>query len=289
MSDVIVVTGATGNVGRSLVEQLLAAGAPVRALTRDPERAALPSGAAVERAAFGTGEALGPLFTGADAVFLNLTAVGADAGRVLDAAAAAGVRRVVLLSSTTVTGTPADRDNAIAARHAAVEEAIRASGLEWTFVRGGMFATNALTWYAPQIRAGDVVRGPYADAVAAPVHEADLAAVAAAALLDRDGTHRGAVYRVTGPRALTAAEQVRTIGEAIGRDLRFEELPRQDAVRRLTEQGMPPQFAESLLDTFAAMVGGEPEISHDTERVTGRPGLDYARWAADHAADFTAG
>ncbi len=284
----IVVTGATGNVGRSLVEQLLAAGAPVRALTRDPARAALPAGAAVERAAFGAGEVLDPLFAGAEAVFLNLSAVGPDAGRVLDAAVAAGVRRVVLLSSTTVTDTPADREDAIAARHAAVEDAIRASGLEWTFVRGGMFATNALSWYAPQIRAGDVVRGPYAEAAAAPVHEADLAAVAAAALLDRDGTHRSAVYRVTGPRALTAAGQVRTIGEAIGRDLRFEELPRQDAVRQMTAQGMPPQFAESLLDAFAAMVGSEPEITHDTERVTGRPGLDYARWAADHAADFAA-
>jgi uncharacterized protein YbjT (DUF2867 family) len=291
---VIVVTGATGNIGRALVHQLLAEDAPVRALTRNPERAGLPAQAETVRAQFGSGEQPGggqplePLLDGADAVFLNPAAANGDAATALiDAAAKSGVRRIVMLSSSSITDIPTDEEHIIPRMHIAIERAIRDSGLEWTFIRGGMFTTNTLQW-AEQIRHGDVVRGPYAQATAALVHEKDLAALAAAGLLDRVGAHDGAVYTATGSESLTTAEQVATVGRAIGRDLRYEELPHEAALEAMTQrQGVPREIAENLLDYLAKLVGRPTQISHDVECVTGRPALSYAQWAADHAADFT--
>jgi hypothetical protein len=165
---------------------------------------------------------LEPFLDGVDAVFLNPAAVNGDAATALiDAAVKSGVRRIVMLSSSSITDIPSDEEHVIPRMHIAIEQAIRDSGLEWTFIRGGMFATNTLQW-AEQIRHGDVVRGPYAQATAALVHEKDLAALAAAGLLDRSGAHDGAVYTVTGSESLTTAEQVATVGRAIGRDLRYE-------------------------------------------------------------------
>ncbi len=282
----IVVTGATGNVGRPLVDLLLSEGESVRALTRAPERAGLPQAAETVRADFTDGATrFEPLLAGADALYLNIAGTGSEAAAALvEAAAKAGVRRVVFLSSAGVTDTPADDDNAISHMHAVVERAIRDSGLRWTFVRPGMFAANTLAW-AEQIRRGGVVRGPFADAVAVPVHEADIAAVSAAALTDRTGAHDGVVHHVTGPAGLTSVEMVRTIGEAIGRELRFEELTREEALRWMTEvQGVPRPIAEAVL----SWTGREEaaRVTPDVERVTGRPARTYAQWVADHVEAF---
>lgn len=149
----IVVTGATGNIGRCLVDRLLADGAAVRALTRDPARAALPAGAETVRADLTGAQDLAPLLAGADALFLNLAAGGGQAVTALvDAAVAAGVRRIVLNSSMAVTDTAADDSNHIARMHADVERTVRDSGLEWTFVRGSNYSTNTLAWARRSVR-----------------------------------------------------------------------------------------------------------------------------------------
>jgi len=283
----IVVTGATGVIGRSLVDQLLAAGAKVRALTRDPDRAALP-GTVETVSAEPAGRALEGLLEGAEALWLNPAA--AQGGEALDlvrAAASSGVQRVALLSAAPITGTAADDENPILRWHAGIERAIRDSGVDWTFVRSTVFAANALMW-ADQIRHGDTVYWPYAGAVGAPAHEKDIAAVAAAALLDRDGTHRGAVYVVTGGEALDRTEQLATIGRAIGRDLHYQEIPPEAALERMTSTGLSREHALGALKVTAAAVGQPAAISPDVERVTGRPALTFTQWAADHAADFAA-
>ncbi|WP_143667991.1 SDR family oxidoreductase, partial [Streptomyces carpinensis] len=170
----IVVTGATGNVGRALVDRLLAADRPVRALTRDPRRAALPEGAEVVRFRADDPAAL---FTGARKLFLYVQAAGDRTAALLAAARDAGVRHVVLLSSAIITQ-GADETHPIHVMHATAERQIRDSGLDWTFLRPGAFATNSLQW-APQIRAGNTaVRGVFADGLTAPIHEDDIAAVA---------------------------------------------------------------------------------------------------------------
>ncbi|MFI2199437.1 NAD(P)H-binding protein [Streptomyces sp. NPDC020192] len=271
----ILVTGATGNVGRALVDRLLAAGAPVRALTRDPERAALPEGAEVVR--FDPDDPAA-LFDGATALYLYAQA-GTPA--LLDAARAHGVKHVVLLSSAII-HEGADETHPIHVMHATVERHIRDSGLDWTFLRPGGFATNALQW-ASQIRAGDTVRGVYPGALSAPIHEDDMAAVAERVLLD--GGHQGAVYRLTGPQATTNAEQVAAIGAAVGRELTYVEVDASEAGPELFPH-VPPQMLERLLRTYESTVGVAPEINDTVEKLTGTPARPFTQWARDHVEDF---
>ncbi|UKY52036.1 NAD(P)H-binding protein [Streptomyces inhibens] len=284
----IVVTGATGNIGRSLVGRLLAEGAAVRALTRDPARAGLPAEAEVVRADLTGADDLAPLLAGAEALFLNLAAGGDRAATaVLDAAVKAGVRRVVLNSSMAVTDTPADDTNHIARMHAGLERAVRDSGLEWTFVRGGNYSTNTLAW-APSIRESGVVRDAHPGAQGAPVHEADLADVAAVALLDRSGAHQGQAYLVTGPEVVTIAEQVAEIGRAIGRETRVERISEEEAAEAMSGPHFPKEAALELVKRFGEMVDAPSfPVSDVVERVTGHPGRTFAQWARDHAADFS--
>ncbi|MEU6377951.1 NmrA family NAD(P)-binding protein [Streptomyces sp. NPDC046909] len=269
----IVVTGATGNVGRALVERLLAAGRPVRALTRDPQRAALPDGAEVMRL-----HPDEPLFEGATQLFLYAQA-GTD---LLDAARASGVRHVVLLSSGIIQE-GADETHPIHVMHATVERALRDSGLDWTFLRPHAFATNALQ-YAPQIRTGaGTVRGVFADALSAPIHEDDIAAVAERTLLDPG--HEGTAPRLTGPAATTNTDQITAIGRALGRDLHFTEIPPEQAGPELFPH-VPPHLLPGLLKSFEATVGVPPEITDTVEKITGTPARTFEQWAKDHADAF---
>ncbi|MBA3945808.1 MAG: NAD(P)H-binding protein, partial [Herpetosiphonaceae bacterium] len=242
------VSGATGNVGRNVVAQLVAAGVAVRALTRHPATANLPESVEVVGGDLLQPEAFGPALEGITGVFL-MTVPG-SVEPFLTAAKQHGVRRVVLLSSASV-GDDGAHMNAIGVRHKAVERAIEESGLEWAFVRPASFAVNALQW-SSQIRAGGVVRGPYAEATSTPIHERDIAAVAVHALLE--GGHMRAKYMLTGPESLTQAEQVRLIGEAIGRDVQFEEIPVEIA-RQTMLQRAPEGVVNSLLDYQAKSVG----------------------------------
>lgn len=279
----IVVTGATGNVGRALVTQLTAAQAPVRALTRDPGRARLPAG--VEAARFDPAAQpadLAPLFDGASALFLHVAAVGDHADEVLAAARKGGVQHVVMLSSGIVEE-GADETHPIYVMHADVEERVRRSGLDWTFLRPNAFAVNSFQW-ADQIRAGDTVRGPFAGALTAPIHEADIAAVAARAFLD-DG-HRGVAHRLTGPTAVSTEEQIHTIGQTLGRDLRFVEVPPEEVTEDMFPH-VPATMLPSLLEAFAEVVGVAPEITSTVESVTGTPARTFTEWARDHKDAFS--
>ncbi|MGY0059219.1 NmrA family NAD(P)-binding protein [Streptomyces sp. LZ34] len=272
----IVVTGATGNVGRHVVDELVAAGAEVRALTRDPQAARLPEGVQVARTADL------PL-DGADAVFLNPAVVWQKGGgELLREAERAGVRRIVTLSSSAAV--EPGPGNVIGNHHHELETEIEASGLAWTHVRPGAFASNALQWVA-QIRKGDVVYGAYAQAHTAPIHEADIGAVAARALLGED--YAGQAPVLSGPQSLTFAEQVAVIGEVLGRPLRYEEIPPEAAREAMTGGGVPAEIADTLLRLFEGAVGRPAEISPETERITGRPGRTFAQWASDHAAAFS--
>ncbi|MGW5865443.1 NAD(P)H-binding protein [Streptomyces sp. NPDC055239] len=280
----IVATGATGNVGRALVTQLTAARTPVRALTRDPQRAQLPQGAEVARFdPAAEPAALAPLFDGASALFLHRAAVGEHTDAILAAARKGGVQRVVVLSSGIIQD-GADETHPIYVVHADLEKRVRESGLDWTSLRPNAFATNSLQW-ADQIRAGDTVRGPFAGALTAPIHEADIAAVAVRALLD-DG-HRGAVHHLTGPTAVSTDEQIHAIGRALGRDLRFDELPPEEVTEEMFPH-VPAAMLPALLKSFAAAVGAAPEITTTVESVTGTPARTFAEWARDHRDDFRA-
>jgi uncharacterized protein YbjT (DUF2867 family) len=173
--------------------------------------------------------------------------------------------------------------NPVAALHARIEGLIEASDLRWTFLRPGIFAANALSWWAPQIRAGDVVRWPYAAVPTAPIHERDIAAVAVRALLETG--HDGADYVLTGPQSLSHLDQVLTIGEVIDRPLRFEELS-PEAARRELIAIMPASIVNMLLAAWAAAASRPALVTSTVAEITGTPARTFRDWATDHAARF---
>ncbi|MEV7008813.1 NAD(P)H-binding protein [Streptosporangium sp. NPDC051022] len=279
----ILVTGATGNVGRSLVSQLRNAGVAVRALARTPESAALPDGVEAVRGDLTAPDTLEAALDGIDAVFLVWPALSAEtAPPVLDVIAR-HARRIVYLSAHGVPDEPGREVDPIIGFHSAVERSIEGTGLEWTFLRAGGFAANTLGW-AAQIRADGVVRWPYGEAARSLVHEHDIAAVAVRALTE-DG-HAGAKYHLTGPEVLTQAEQVRVIGEVIGRPLRWEEISRETARERMLAEGWPAAFADGALDAWAGLVARPEVVSPAVEKLTGTPARTFREWAADHADAF---
>ena len=277
----ILVTGATGTVGRQVVSQLVAAGARVRAMTRNPDSADLPPEVEVVRADLTIPETLDRCLDGVDTVFLAWTAPGSAAPAAVDIIAGRA-RRIVFLTSPHRTPHPFfQQPNPLATMFTEIERLIEASGLRWTFLRPGMFAANALSWWAPQIRAGDIVRWPYADAPTAPIHERDIAAVAACTLLDPG--HESADYVLTGPESLTQREQVATIGEVIGRPLRMEEISPDNA--RL-ELGFPSPAMNMLLNAWAAAIGQPAFITDTVAEITGHGARTFRDWVIDHAEEF---
>ncbi|MBC6457116.1 NAD(P)H-binding protein [Actinomadura sp. HBU206391] len=279
------VTGATGNVGRHVVSQLSSTGAAVRALTRDPGAARLPDGVEVVRGDLSEPGGLGAALAGVESVFLVWPTLSADhAAPATLETIAKHARRVVYLSARGVPDASEDQTaESILGSHARIERLIERSGMEWTFLRPGGFATNTLAW-APQIRAGGVVRWIHGKAGRSLIHERDIAAVAARVLTE-DG-HATKKYELTGPETLTQIEQVHAIGTAIGRPLRFEEFSLDAARQQMLAQGMPPDLVDPILNGHAAMVSDPESVTDAVEELTGTPARTYLQWAIDHADDF---
>nr|WP_042179315.1 NAD(P)H-binding protein [Kibdelosporangium sp. MJ126-NF4]CEL13755.1 Oxidoreductase [Kibdelosporangium sp. MJ126-NF4]CTQ99441.1 Oxidoreductase [Kibdelosporangium sp. MJ126-NF4] len=282
----ILVTGATGTVGRVVVDQLLAAGQRVRALTRNPATAALPEGVQVVGADLAQPDTLRGVFDGVDRMFylggvLDPARAADITGQAVELAARAGVRGIVHLSGIAVTvRRPGSYEMLLD-----IEQVIEASGLEWTHVRPGEFAVNKLDTWGQSIRAEDVVRNAFPDALGVPIHEADIAEVATVALT-RDG-HAGRAYSLSGPQALSHREQAAAIGDGLGREIRFEAVTYGQARSAYIQAGIPMDIAEYILGYQAEYAEEPPAVSPDFERVTGRAGRTLAVWAADHAAELT--
>ena len=276
----ILVTGATGAVGRHLVATLAARGASVRALTRKPADVSLPDGVEVVGGDLTDASTLGPqVFEGVDRAFV-FPAQGVDV--FLDAAVAAGVRRFTVLSSLAAAMEfPRDRGSASQLHHSAVEAAVTARTDAWTILRPGTFANNLLSW-AWQIRSGAPIRAPYLASAQAPIHEYDVAEVAAETLLSDD--FLGETIPITGPQALTRAEQVAAIGAALGREIPVVEIT-PDEFRAETAQFIPEPIMKMLLDYWGDTLS-VPDRPRPVTPVTGGPGRTLAEWAADHRADF---
>jgi uncharacterized protein YbjT (DUF2867 family) len=281
--DVILVTGATGRVGRLVVDELLRGGASVRALTRRPEHAALPADVEVFAGDLTVPASLDAALDGAVTVFLVWTAAPATAPAVI-ARLAVQSRRIVYLSAPHQTPHPFfQQPNPMRDLHVEIERLLTAASVDVTILRPGMFASNALHWWAPQIRGGDVVRWPYGDAETAPVDMRDIAAVAARTLID--GRHAGGDYVLTGSESLSQAAQVHAIGDAIGRPLRFEELS-PDEFRREAAGTWPDGVAGMLLAAWRATLGHPAFVTSAVEEILGSPARTFYQWAADNAAAF---
>jgi len=283
----VLVTGATGRVGRLVVDLLVDAGVPVRALAHRSEAAAtLPADVEVVTGDLTVPESLDAALRGVGAVFLVWTAPPATAPAVVERLATCA-RRVVLLSSPHQTPHPFfQQPNPMARFHADLERLIATAGLESTIIRPGMFASNAVAWWANAIRTDGVVRWPYGAAETAPVDDRDVAAVAALAL-HQDG-HAGGDYVLTGPESLSQAEQVRIIGDVLGRRTRFEELSPEE-FRRETEGTWPPLVVDMLLDAWGATMGRPAYVTSTVSELLGAAPRSFREAVADQAAAFLDG
>jgi uncharacterized protein YbjT (DUF2867 family) len=283
----ILIIGATGRVGRQVLSQLPATGVRVRALVRNPHAAGLPPHVDVVRGDLTLPETLDECLGGIDAVFLVWTAPPATVAPALERIAK-HTRRIVYLSAPYKTAHPFFQQpsaQSASALPAEIERLIETSGRQWTFLRPGMIAANALWWWAPQIRSGEVVRWPHLAAPTAPIDERDIAAVAVRALCE-DG-HAGAEYVLTGPQSLSQLEQISTIGGVIGRALRIAEMSPEEARSELLP-GVPTSVVNMLLDAWAAAIGQPALVTSTVAEITGAPARAFRDWATDHAAEFRA-
>jgi uncharacterized protein YbjT (DUF2867 family) len=275
----ILVTGATGNVGSALLAQLRVSGAaPVRALTRGPARASFPEGIQPVEGDLARVASLEPALDGVRSLFL-VSRVGADAD-ILSAARQAGVEHVVLVSSITVQThphLPAAQENLV------VERLLRNSGMAWTILRPTQFASNTL-WWAASIRAHGKVRLPYTDVGLPAIHPADVASVARVALSEPG--HREQTYALTGPARVTAREQVEAIGAALRQELSIDEISRKEAHQEMLSI-MDDQTADAVLDLMGGDLNDELLKVRDTVAlVTNAPASSFQQWATENAAAF---
>ena len=268
----ILVTGATGNIGRHVVSGLRERGATVRALSRFP-------GAGTVTGDLTRPDTLQDALSGVDSVFLLWPFLSAEGAPAVVDAIAAHASRIVYVSALNVRdGVPPEESGV----WGQVEAAIRRTSLAWTFLRPGGFATNTLEW-APAIRAGQPVRMPYPGASRSLVHERDIAEVAVRVLTE-DG-HDGRTYPLTGPAALTQAEQVRILAAVAGQPATVEEITREEA-RAGTLAWAGEAYADAALDYWQTLVEVPEPVTTTVEEITGRPARTFAEWAHDHADDF---
>jgi uncharacterized protein YbjT (DUF2867 family) len=276
----VVVTGATGNVGRPLVTELAEAGIEVRAVTRNPDTADFPSGVTSFDSALAA-------LSGARAVFLNSRALGESMAATVDAARAAGVTRLIALSAINADDEFSRQPSRFRGdRNKEVDQLAADSGLEWVSLRPTVFASNFAGMWAPQIRGGDVVGGPYASASTAPIADPDIAAVAVRALLTDELV--GKRVPLTGPEALTNTQLVETIGTVLRRPLRYQEAPPELVRQRFIGLGFGADFADAYMGLLAETIDRPALVTHDVEKILDRPATSFAQWVSDHRHLFTA-
>lgn len=276
----ILVVGARGHVGRGVTRGLLGRGERVRASSRRPDAAAAPAGVEPVRGDLDDPATFPALLDGVRKAFVYAHADQAEAFAA--AARKAGVEHIVLLSSNSVLF-PDRSSNPVAMEHLAVEQALRASGVDWTFVRPGYLATNTYRWRRP-ISEERTVRGAFPDGSTPLVHEQDVADVAVQALLD--DRHRGHAYLVLGGAALTERQQVAAIGDALGEPVRYETVS-VDEYRAELSTRIPSFYVDAII----AVRGEVPQVPAELRvdavpAVLGRPPRTFAAWARDHAEDF---
>jgi uncharacterized protein YbjT (DUF2867 family) len=275
----ILVTGATGNVGSALLKELRACGAgPLRGLTRDAARASFPEGVEVSEGDFAQIASLKPALEGVRSLFL-VSRMGSDAD-ILEVAQQAGVEHVVLVSSITVQTHP---HLGPAAENRAVEHLLKDSGMAWTILRPTQFASNTL-WWAASIREQQAVRVPYADTGLPTIHPADIGSVARVALTEPG--HMGQTYALTGPERVTARQQVEAIAAVLGRAVPFAEISREEAHHHMAAF-LGDEAADAVLDLTGGDVNEELRTVRDTvSRVTGSPARPFSQWVSENAAAF---
>ena len=279
----ILVTGATGNVGRELVPQLLDAGQKVRVLVRDPAKVE-HLGPEVERAHGDLDEpdTLPPALAGVRAVYL--IAYTRQVENVVAAAKRAGVAHLVRQSTVEAGAQPPLGPGTW---HREAELVVERSGLAWTHLRPTMMMVNTIQWWAESIRTQGTVIFPGGDGRVSPVDPCDIAAVARV-VLTRPG-HASRAYEVTGPQLLTIGEMVATLSQVLGKSIGYVDVPEAVAGEWMTKAGMSPKLVAALVETLGSLRTNRFAYVVDTvERLTGDAGRTFEAWCQEHASAFQA-
>ena len=284
----ILVTGAGGNVGRPLLEELITTKVPVRAAHRSAEKSTRARAAGLDAVTldYGRPETLGPALDGVDALFLlGSGGMGQTEGEinVVRAAKDAGVRRIVKLS---VIGA-AEEEFGFARTHRPVERAIESSGLAWTFLRPASFMQNFVNYMAPTIRARHAIYTLIPDATFNHVDTRDVARVAAAVLAR--GGHDGRAYTLTGPRSFSYRDAAAAIGSVTGTPVQVVGLPEADMRAGMKANGIPDFYADLLVDLDRWYESGKADVVTTSIRdVTGREPTPFDRFVGDLRKEFEA-
>jgi uncharacterized protein YbjT (DUF2867 family) len=278
----ILVTGATGNIGRALVQKFVTAGIPVRALVRTPEKAQQIAASNVEIVIgdFTQPDSVSVALQGVEKLFLlsslepNLPQL---QQQVIQLAKQAGVKHVVKLSAEN-----ADPQSALAIYrwHGEVEHSLATSGLGWTHLRPGYFMQNLLMSSAT-IQAQNSLFSVQ-DEITAAIDARDIAAVAFEVLTGSG--HDRKIYHLTGAEVLSFSDMLQQLGQILGRDLQLVRLSPKDYRQGMTSAGLP----EWLIDCLMEMSGQTqtPIVEDSVSVITGRSPILFQQFAADYAAVF---
>jgi uncharacterized protein YbjT (DUF2867 family) len=277
----VLVTGATGIVGRSLVGQLLERDAEVRAVTRDAARAKLPAQAEVVEGNPSVPLTLDGAFHDVDALFITTRSTGSSLRELLTRAAHGAVRRVLLISALTVEF--GGGESRFSDEYRLAEDEVKACGLAWTILRCADFDSNVRIWNS-QIRSSNVVRGAYGEAATACIHERDIAEVAATALCSDQGYD--GTYALTGPERISQIDKVHAIGNALGRDLQWEEVPAERVREAMIAAGAPEEVPARMLGYLKSVTGDEAPVTDTVRKLLKRDARSFAEWAREHFAEF---
>jgi (4-alkanoyl-5-oxo-2,5-dihydrofuran-3-yl)methyl phosphate reductase len=280
----ILVTGATGNIGSELVKLLVAKGLPVRVISRD-EKKVSHLDPAVQRV---IGDRHDPSVVrkaaqGADKVFMLAVIFDKnhEADRLLiEEAKQAGAGQIVMISS----GTVRIENNLIGRLHREKEELIEQSGISWTFPRPGGFMSNSLQW-ADTIKSQSKVFNPMGKGKTAPISPYDIAGVAAVALTSAG--HEGKAYDLTGAELLSTAEQVEILSKVLGKPIDCVDVPVEVAAERAIASGLPEALVESLAELWVQIRKEAGAFqTNEVERLTGRPAQAFETWCREHRSAF---
>ena len=280
----ILVTGATGNVGSELVAQLAADGVPVRAMTRSPEKARFPEGVEVVAGDFDKPETLPAAFAGINRVFVCPPGYGPEGPvqeRTLVAAAReAGVKHLVKLSTS---GVGYGATDPLTSGHRAGEQVIQESGRDWTILRPGTFMIY-LYGYADTIAKDRTMYVTEGDPVSAMIHPRDIASVAAKVLTTSG--HEGQAYTLTGGEPLSPQRQGEIISEALGQEVKVVERTKAQAQAEFDRMGWGGPRLEALLELKRQSAAWDWKVSDAVEKITGKAPLTLHDWVEENIHIF---